>query len=314
MQDWVKLLGFFACAGLVGCTSPEDKVKKIIDTQLEACKTVEEPFAEVMIEGGTASILSDACRMPLEGPTLVDEFHARANTGPYFWILGLDKEFSVWVLREVTYDPVTVAKREMEAKNATAESLAKADSLFAEAEKAMPDNAWIRQARVENALRLRGMVRGKDTESPAGLGDAQAVVDNNIEWASSRPAEAAQIQLKVLKHLGDYYRRLEDSAQNLGSRDDWYTASIELAKKEGDDKTFREYTEELAKQIAERPAERQTLVDRMGQVFDLRCKYITQMKVDGIEDTELRDQVQSTLSNAKCTPEDRPKIENFEQE
>jgi len=313
MQDWVKVVGFFACVGLLGCTSQEEKVLKVINAQLETCKAVEEPFAEVIIQGGKAAILSDACRMPLEGPTLVDEFHARANTGPYFWILGLDKEFSVWVLREVTYDPVTVAKREMEARNATPESLAKADSLFAEAEKAMPESAWIRQARVENALRLRNMVRGKDTENPAGLGEAQAVVDNNIEWASSsRPAEAAQIQLKVLKHLGDYYRRLEESAQNLGSRDDWYIASIELAKKEKDDKTFREYSEELAKLIAERPAERQTLVDRMGQVFDLRCKYITQMKVDGIDDTGLRDQVQATLSNSKCTPEDRPKIEDFQ--
>lgn len=311
MRDLARWMGVMACVGLIGCTSNEEKILKVIQPQIEACKASQDDFAEVETVDGKVQILTDACRMPLEGPVLVDEFHARANTGPYFWIVNLSKEHSIWTLNEVVYDPVHVAKREMEAKGATDESLAKADSMFAEAEKAMPENEWIRVSRVNNALRLRGMVRGKDTANPGGLGDAQPIVDQNLEWAKDKPEAHAKILLAVIEHYGDYYGRLESSAENLGSRDDWYRASIEQAQKDGDKETVQEYTAELEKQIAERPAERQKLVDRMGQIFDSRCKYIGQLKADGIEDSSLKERVSNLSANAKCTPDARPKVEDY---
>lgn len=313
MTDWAKLAGILACVALIGCTSDEEKIKKVIDEQIAKCKTSADTFVEVDVAGGKSLVLTEVCHLPLEGPVLVDEFHARANTGPFFWILGLDKELSVWVLNEVTYDPIIVAKREIESRNATPESLAKADSMLAEAEKALPDSSWVRLSRVENALRLRGMVRGKDTQNPAGLGDAQAVIDANLAWAKAKnPADAAKIQLAVIEHLDDYFRRLRSSAEGLGSRDDWYRASIEQAKKDKDVKTVTEYQAELDKILAERPAERKTLVERMGQIFDQTCAMIGDLKSDGIEDSELKKQVDARKSSAKCAPEDRPKVEDYE--
>lgn len=310
MKDTKRYLLILLMFTTLGCTSDEDKIQKIFDARIAECLMSSGDFFEVKRNKGKDEILRAACEIPPTPPRLKDEFHAKIKTGPYNWLFGVDDETGVWVLATVQWEELEQARRHLEGGD-TQDVMERAEEKLKIAQEALPDNAWIRVSRVENALRLRTKLRGKDKETTTTLGAAGPIYEENLKWADekSKPA-AAKIRVAYLDHYAKYKAKLEMARKYLGSQDEAYEASIEAAVKEKDEKTIKNYTEELEKMRAERPAMRKLLTERLGKQFDATCKVVAELSTEGLEDdADLIELVNSHKSGVNCSPDARPKLE-----
>ncbi len=297
---------------LTGCMSAEEKLQKILDDRILECKQDEEgPFHDMELAEGTAPVLSEVCDMPVEGLQLTDDFHGKAMTGPYTWLFGNDKETGVWFLTVVDWDPMTSARKVIFAKDPDAEQLASAEKDFQAMLKELPDSRYLHVTRAENALKLRTKTRGKAGGDETSLGAEQAIFDASMKWAESKPdpMAKAQLQLLYLDHYDQYNRKTNGALESLGSNDEAFENAIKAAKKEKDEETVKSYTEELEKMRAERPAQRKTLQEKLGTIFDKQCAMIGQMSADGIEDAKTKQDVMAAKTTKDCAPTARPKVE-----
>lgn len=308
MKVWKTTLCVVLLSGLAACqTSHEDKIKRVIDGHLAKCKAAEGTFYDVEIDDEKARILREVCSLPVDNVKQTDEFHAIAKTGPYDWLLSVDKETAVWVLNAVDYEPMTDALSALAAADPDETSMTKAVAALGEAEKGLPDSEWVRVTRVEQAMKLRDKQRGKDKEDPTGLGSAKGVYEANLAWAKQKdPNTQAKIQLAFIEAYKKYMFKLQDAFDGLGGQDEWYEASIRAAQKEKDTKTVDEYTAELAKLRAERPAEKKMLMDRKALAFDMLCKTISELPT--VTDAEVAKGVDSAKAT-NCAPDARPKYD-----
>jgi len=307
-----RLLPIILMTAALGCTSEEDKIKKVFDDRIADCLMSSEDFVAIKRNKGTDEILRMACELPADGPRLKDEFHAKIKTGPYSWLFGVDDETGVWVLSTVQWEQLEKARHHLAGED-LADIMQRAEVELKGAQETLPESAWIRVARVENALKLRTKLRGKDKTTTATIGDAAPIYEENLKWADANDkVAAAKIRLAYLDHYSQYKNKLEMARKYLGSQDEAYENSIAAAIKEKDEKTIKNYTEELEKMRAERPAMRKQITDRLGLQFDAYCKVAAELSVEGLDDPELADLkelVNATKTGVDCSPSARPKLE-----
>lgn len=308
MKLWKLWMGVVVLGTSVACqTSNEEKIKRVVESQIAKCKATSETFFEVEIDDEKSKILREVCDMPIEGIKQTDEFHAIAKTGPYDWLLSIDKETGVWILNDVDYEPMSDALSALAAADPDEASMQKVVDALGKAEEGLPDSEWVRVTRVEEALKLRDKQRGKDKDDPTGLGTAKPVYEANLAWAKQKgPDIQAKIQVAYIQGYKKYMMKLQDAFDGLGGQDDWYEASIRAAEKEKDTKTVEEYTAELAKLRAERPAEKKMLMERKAVAFDAVCASIAELPV--VQDPEVAKAVDAVKAT-NCAPEARPKYE-----
>jgi len=307
MKPWMTTTALIALVGLTACTSPEDKIKRVVEGQLAKCKASTDTFYDVMIGDEKSPILREVCDLPVDNIKQTDPFHGVAKTGPYDWILSVDAENGVWVLNQVDYEPMTEALGALGMADPDEASMTKAADALGRAQEGLPDSEWVRVTRVEQAMQARDRQRGKDKVDPSGLGSAQAPYEENLAWAKSKsPETQAKMQLALIGAYKKYSTKLQDAYDGLGSQDSYYEASISAAQKEKDTKTVESYTAELAKMQAERPAEQKMLMDRKGLAFDLICKTISELTA--VSDAEVAKSVEAAKAT-NCSPDARPKSE-----
>lgn len=308
MKVWKTAVTLVLFSSLVACqTSHEEKIKRVVEGQVAKCKAAEGTFYDIELDDEKHPILREVCSMPIDNIKQTDEFHGVAKTGPYDWLLSIDKETAVWVLNAVDYEPMTDALSALAASDPDETTMSKAVNALGEAEKGLPDSEWVRVTRVEQAFQLRDKQRGKDKDDPTGLGSAREIYEANLAWAKQKdPNVQAKIQLAFINAYKKYMFKLQDAFDGLGGQDDWYEASIRAAEKEKDTKTVEEYTAELAKLRAERPAEKKMLMDRKALAFDMVCKTISELPT--VTDAEVGKAVDAAKT-MNCAPDARPKYE-----
>ena len=299
-----------------GCTSNEEKIRKVMDKQLVECRAAEGPFFDVkLFDDETSEILKAACE---EEPTDIkqtDEFHGVGKTGPYDWLLTTDKETGVWILTSVTWEPMEDARSALAGKEPSVEQREEAEEALLKVQEVYPDHPWVRMTRVENALALREETRKKDKENPLGLGDAKAIYEENLKWARENDkGAAAQMQLAKVRFYQDHKAKIQTAIDSLGGQDEWLEAAIRDMRKQGDDEGAAEYEADLEKRREERPAQRAELYERLGKLFDATCGAVSALNPADIEDADLKELAEATKSGIDCSPEARPKNPDEEAE
>lgn len=292
---------------LVGCTSNEEKMQRIVDAELERCLEAEGPFYDVRLQDGTDEILVDACSGEVVEARQTDEFHGVARVGPYDWLFGNDPDTGVWVLTSVSWEPMEDARKALAGQEPTPEARERAEKALGEAQEVFPDNGWIRMTRVENALALREETRKKDKETPAELAEAAEVYETNLAWARENDKElAARMQLALIDHFEGYQRRVTSAVEGLGSQDDWFEAAIRDQLKEGNKEEAAKYQDDLDKMREKRPEDRARLYERLGKIFESVCGAVSGLTTDGVEDSDLTEMIETKKSSIDCSPEARP--------
>jgi len=288
---------------LWGCSNSEARVLNVVTHEIEKCRASEDTFYEVRMHGDeTYDVLVEACREEISEVEMASEWRGMVTTGPVSWMAGEDSATRAFVLSSVEWPELDRAQRMANDPKAEATSLAEAEKSFAAAQEAYPKSGWVRLARLDNLIKLRETTRS-GTESPETLGDEAAAVIEEIEaWAneSGKGEVIAEARLKAIAYYESYIARQESALESLGSRNPWFEAAIEQAKKDGDTKTVTEYSAELAERIEREPAEREALEVRLQRLKELRCEQSTKLSVSGVEDNALRERVSGKLAAITC--------------
>ncbi len=302
MKRWIAplLIAGFA----VGCTSNEEKVRKVLDRALVECGAAEGPFAEVTVVEGKDELLKEVCALGASDLNMIDEYHATALVGPYTFTVGVDNETGVWVLTQIDWESLADARRALAGGDPPKDARERAEPAFEKAQQELPTSTWIREQRFENLLAIRKLERNKD-EDRVALGSAvQKLLDENARWANDTQQEAhgAALRLRVVRYQKDFAAALENSFGNLGGSDEHLEATIRQAEKDGDKEGAKKYRETLQKERSERPAK---IARMQGEIVAARkaaCEQISLVDPN-VLDGEARAQAVAMKSGTKCTPD-----------
>jgi len=288
---------------LAGCTSDEVKVQRVIKRGIDECKKSKDTFAEVTLFDGKAEVLRVACERPLENVKLVDEFHAKGETGPYTWLVGQDDETDIWVLSGVEWETMRKARRAVRAKDPSEDVMARAKDLLTEAQAKVPESSWIRLKRLDNALEMRSHERAH-ADDPTSLGDAQTVYADVLAWANDkkRTDVAGRARLAVVQYYRDYENKLRSARDNIGGDDEWIQSLIDQARKDGNDADLAKYTKELEEARAKRPAQIAALKKKVHATHVRLCKEVGGLDPDGIQDADAKQMASSLKGAIDCSP------------
>ncbi len=292
--------------GVIGCTPPEEHIAKVLDAEIEKCKAGEGEFIELMTaRDKKKKVMRAACEMERTEVKMGDQFSGVVTTGPYTWRAELDEETRVWIFTNVTFDSLDRALAYLRSDSLTPEDLKALDERLGEAQEKMPTSEWIRTTRLEKAFMLREKTRkGSDA---IGIGDdLQKQVDAYVAW--SKEAGKAELEQKakamVVQYLVDYDGKLASSLEAVtgpeGASFEMLQKSVDLARKEGDEKGALEYEKELAERRAKRIVDAKMLTKKREDLKVELCKKVTELSTQGVTDNALSGQIASLKSAAKC--------------
>ncbi len=301
MKKLVLLL--LSLGALMGCTSDEEKIKRVIEKELEACKQSEETFFEAtLFDESKVEMLTAACDEPIGEIERIDEFKARTTTGPYVWLFGIDEETGVWVLSGVSWDTFEKGKRDVVPEDLTPDVLQGGIDLLGEAHKEWNKSAWIVENRLDAALRLRRKTRGK-AEDTTGLGEQPTkLLAEAKAWAAEneRPEVAAKAEVMVSEYFKNQRDKLVSSLDNFGGQDEWLEALIAQAKKDKNKEDEKKYTDELAKIKEERPGQIREVRRKIFVVTKNLCDHLA--AIDKSVGGELGDKAAAMNNQTDCSP------------
>lgn len=290
---------------VAGCTTPEEKVQRVIDTALEQCRAAEGTFADIeVIGGGTNQVLAATCDEPVGEITIVDGLRATVNVGPYTYRAGIDSQYNVWVLSQVDWEALANAQRALAGGTPRKDSRERAEERWAVAQQEYPSSTWVREQRFDNLVELRKFERNADDDRVAMGAAVDAFLAETTTWAETpeQKAAVANMRLKLVSYQKSFARALEDSFGNLGGTDEHLEATIRQAIKDGDKESAQKYQETLDKERAERPAQ----IERMQREI-VAARKAACAQLDAIDLNALPDEAKSAVANVKgatkCTPD-----------
>ena len=298
------LVVLIPCLALAACTPPEEKAARAINAGIKACKEAKGEFATVeFLKDSKERVLRSACDLPLGPITIKDTLYATASQGPYTWRSGQSEESGVWILTGVDWPLLAQARRIVEDKEATPDSLELAEKTLGEAQALLPNDPWIRQARMENHLRRLAVARRKNRDASAVLSaDVVAYLDDMQKWAveQKRPDMAARARLGVIDYYNKYKNITDAGLESMGSQDGHLERLIEEAVKTKDKPAQERYQKELDDRVAKRPALKKALEDRLAVIKTETCKQVAALSGAGIEDADLQARITSLKANSGC--------------
>lgn len=293
------------CASFMACTPPQEKAARAINAAIEECKKSKGDFATIeFLTDSKERVLRSACDLPLSKITIRDTLYATATQGPYTWRSGQSEESGIWVLSGVDWPLIAQARRIVEEKEPTPDSLVLVEKILGEAQTLLPKDPWIRQSRMENHLRRLEVKRRKDRNASAVLSpEVVAYLNDMQKWAveQKRPDMAAKARLGVLAYYAKYKNITDSGLESSGSQDGHLQRLIDEAIKTKDKASKERYQKELDERIAKRPAQRKALEDRLVVIKAETCKQISAMSTTGIDDAKLQARITSVKSNSGCT-------------
>lgn len=299
------LLTLVVLAGMAaGCTSDEEKVRRVIDTALEECKTGEAPFAEVRVVEGTDQVLQETCTSQVTDLKLVDDYHASANVGPYTYLVGVDSTTGVWMLTQVDWEALADARRALKGGDPPRDARERAEPAFARAQEELPSSGWLRTQRFENLLELRKTERNRDDDR-IRLGDGvQQMLEDTAKWAAANDRHEVLVDLRmmVVAYHKAFASALENSFGNLGGSDEHLEATIRQAEKDGEKEEARKYRETLEKERAERPAKVKRMQDEIVAARKAACDQLALIDPNVLEG-DAKVQATAAKGATKCTPD-----------
>lgn len=292
------------CASFMACTPPEEKAARAINAAIEECKKATGDFATIeFMENSKERVLRTACEMPLGPITIKDTLYATAMQGPYTWRSGQSEESGVWILTGVDWPLLEQARRVVNDKEATPDSLELVEKNLTEAQAMLPKDPWIRQARMENHLRMLEVQRRKNRDASAVLSPAvSAYLDDMQAWAvdAKRPDMAAKARLGVIDYYNKYKEITESGLESMGTQDGHLQRLIDEAIKTKDKASEQRYQKELDDRVTKRPALKKALEDRMVVIQAETCKQVGALSTTGVDDADLQARITSAKGNSGC--------------
>ncbi len=303
------LAGLLAAGALLasGCQQPKKKAKKLFTQTLEDCRTTDSTFyeAELMTGDETTDVLTETCQEEMSEITLDDGNHsAEMTVGPYTWQAGVNEATGIWVLKNITWEPLSLARTRLDAEDPSDNDLSRAIDLLGDAQNEYGKSGWVRVKRLEAMLDLRASTRSDDSESKGyKLGDqAGDYYEETLAWAESNssPKTAARARLAVTDYIRDYIDQTRRAKQSLGSQDEHLEKTIEQAEDDGDDEEAEKYRKELESLKEERPDKRERYDELMQQARKELCGYLDELSADGIDGEELTDRIDAANEGIDC--------------
>ncbi|MGM0556807.1 MAG: hypothetical protein ACQEVA_10555 [Myxococcota bacterium] len=292
--------------GLLGCTSEKEKARKALEEAVQKCREaeVDGPYYEVDVVGGeTDEVLALTCDEEITDFEMLDEFEARAMTGPTEWRVARDSETTVWVPMSAEWRDLKDALSSINESDPSQESLEYAENLLGEAQKTVPESSFIRLKRMENLLDLRAAERRDVKEEPWKLGDAaQSHFEETVSWARENDQLdlAVEARLMVVRNAQDYLDYLDQALDSLGSQDEWLEKSIKASEKQGDEEAAEATREELEQMREDRPRKREMIEGRKEATKAFLCEHVSKLSPAGVSDPQLKKMVISTKESIDC--------------
>jgi hypothetical protein len=289
-------------AGLVACTSPDEKIRRVMTQALEKCNQTQGDFYDVPLFDGTDEILRDTCSNPPENLKIIDEYHASVQTGPYEWLFGVNSETGVWVLSSVRWKTMTQVRQLRSDEDLPKDALERGETLLKKVQDTVPTSTWIRKERLQNILDLRHKERPSEKgPGKASLGAADPIYQDFLAWCQQN--EQAEVEVygrtMVISYFSRYQEKIEISLDGLGSQDEWLESLIKRAVTEKDKENREKYAKELADRRIERPKIEQGLQDQLQLVQANICRETKSLSVEGIDNKDLKIYVRS-LQTIDC--------------
>jgi hypothetical protein len=292
--------------GLLGCTSEKEKARKALEEAVEKCRKaeVDGPYYDVEVVGGdTEEVLARTCNNEITDFEMLDQFEARAMTGPTEWRVAKDSETTVWVPMSAEWRDLKDALSAIKESEPSQESLEYAENLLADAQETVPESSFIRLERLKNLLDLRAATRSKAQEQPWTLGEAaQSHFDETVAWAKENDQldVAVEARLMVVQNVQDYQDYIDQAIGSLGSQDEWLEKSIKASEKQGDEEAAEATRKELEKMRADRPRKREKLENRKDATKAFLCEHVAKLSPAGVSDSQLKKRVISTKESIDC--------------
>lgn len=289
-----------------GCTSHEEKATRAIEEAVKSCRdaSADEVFyAFERFDGEQDEILRAACLLEIENFEITNNLTASATTGPVVWNAQRSQETDGWSVASVEWTDLVRARRALEASDPTQEQLAYASDHLDSAQKAVPESAWLRLARLDALLKLRTLTRSPTTADPTTIGpQAQAQFDATLEWAKAHNDLNTQVeaQYMVIQHLQKYLNRVVAILESDGSSDDWLVKSAEVAEKEGRSEDAQQYRQELEDTVKKRAEDHATYTEREVKLRAALCEQLAGLSPTGVTDTALAARVSAKKESIDC--------------
>ena len=304
MASIAALLAFAATLAS-GCINHKEKATKTFKSALKKCQKTDDPFYQVELFNGAekTDVLAQTCGEKMGKIKMEEGNQAEVKVGPYLWRAGLDDDLGLWVMKGVDWDTLKQARRRLNAEDPGKNEINHAINQLAKAQKTYPKSGWLRLERLRALLRLRNKTRSNNDEEALQIGSkAKKHLKATIAWAQKNEHHgvAAKARLQEIGYIKDYIRYIESAKGTLGSQDDYYKKSIEVAEEEGDDEKAEEYRKELEKLKEERPKKREKYDKLIQKGRTQLCGRLAQLKPDGIKDKTLKKRVESTKSSIDC--------------
>lgn len=302
--------GLFSALALSGCMKPEDKVKNVVMPLIEKCKASPERFFEVTLyDKSKRQVFQEACQQPAAEVELTSEWGARVMTGPVEWVAGLDKASGAWTLNEVSWEAFDRVKRMRDASELDAEAMEQVEKGLAKSQQELPSSAWLRLERMQNLLNMRQKTRTFQEARPISIGERGEAYMTELEaWSKQekRPEVLVEARLKVIAHLQHYRGRQESAVESVGAQDEWLERSIQVSLKEGNKAAAEAAKKELEDKRSRAGQERELLLQRVAEAKRVICEEIGRIALEGVENAELKSQVDGARQAAACDAQPAP--------
>jgi len=297
------LVGAFTV--VTGCKSPKQKATEVIEGALETCREADDDFHRVELMAGSDSteVLAETCHEQM-GEVQVEKGHsADVEVGPYTWRAGIDETNGIWVLKGVSWETLDQARNRLSRQDPGENEIERALDLLTKAQETYPKSGWIRLERLDALLRLRKKTRSLKSEDGYKLGDRVSThLEETIDWAQSDGDRSTEVRarLQVIDFLRSFTRQIQDAKSALGSQDEYYEKSVQVAKEKGNEKEAEKYKKEL-EELREKRPDKRNLYDKLVKKARIEmCGHLSHLKTDGIEDGELKDRATSTKDRIDC--------------
>ncbi len=307
-------VGLLATSFATGCTSDKAKAKKSITEAVTTCRKAKAdgPFYKVKLFGDkTDEILKATCDKKITKFKMTSEVSAEAFTGPVRWETRIAEGSGVWTLYSAEWPDLERAKKAITDDDKSEERLTYAAKNLAEAQKQMPNSAWIRLRRLEALLDLRMKKRKHDSPNPISIGkDAQKQYDETLAWAKKNDDLDTQVEAQYLvaDHLRHYLSRIDMVLSSDSSSDDWLINAAKASDKDGDHKKAEEYRQQLEKNREQRIKTQEIFTKRRVQTKDALCKQLAKLSPAGVQDADLQKRVVGVKSAVDCMKKAADKV------
>lgn len=294
-------------SALVGCQNDEKNARAALEEAVEACRQaeVDGPYYALDVIGEEPeNVLAITCKEEITGFEMLDQFEAKAMTGPTEWRIGQDADARIWLPMSAKWRALDEAIRALDEDDPSPETRQYVEEKLASAQSVAPESSFIRIRRLENLLELRATERRKTgTQEPWTLGQAaQSHLDETLSWATERDQDdvAAQARFMALETNLDYQGYLEMAIDSLGSQDEWLEKSIKASEKDEDFEAAQETRKELEQRRADRPRKRAQIEERMAANKAFMCERATQLNPSDVSETSFKKRISGLKQSLGC--------------